>query len=165
MKQVQIGKFIAELRNEKGMTQTELGERIGVTNKTVSRWENGNYMPDLSIIPFLCVELGVSANELLCAQRIEDSEFKVKADDNLMETLHHMKKMKKENSIIDFLIGSGTGIVISCLFSPYSTIRTVVLLVGIAMIGVGWFRKSRYDKKIFQYLGEHSKESFSEKQT
>lgn len=154
MEQREIGKFIAELRNEKGMTQSELGERIGVTNKTVSRWENGNYMPDISIITTLCAELGISANELLCAQRIKDSEFKMKADENLMETLNHIKNIKHEKSIIDFLTGAGTGLVISCLFSPLSVRRTVVILVGIAMIGIGWYRKAKYDKMILQLLGE-----------
>lgn len=159
MDQRKIGKFIAELRNEKGITQTELGERIGVTNKTVSRWENGNYMPDISVITTLCAELDVSANELLCAQRLKDSEFKMKADDNLMETLIHIKNIKHEKSIIDFFTGAGTGIVVSCLFSPYSIRRTIVILVGIAMIGIGWYRKAKYDKKILQYLGECNKES------
>ncbi|NNJ32712.1 helix-turn-helix domain-containing protein [Lacrimispora defluvii] len=158
MDQRQIGKFIAELRNEKGMTQSELGERIGVTNKTVSRWENGNYMPDISVITMLCVELGVSANELLCAQRLNDSEFKIKADENLMETLSHMKNIKHEKSIIDFFTGAGTGIVVSCLFSPISIRRTFALLVGIILIGIGWYRKAKYDKMILQLLGERNKE-------
>ena len=52
MNQIKIGKFIAALRKEKGMTQEQLGEKLGVTNKTVSRWENGNYMPDVEC--FLC---------------------------------------------------------------------------------------------------------------
>ena len=47
MDQIKIGKFIAALRKDKGMTQEQLGEKLGVTNKTVSRWENGNYMPDV----------------------------------------------------------------------------------------------------------------------
>lgn len=158
MDQRQIGKFIAELRNEKGMTQSELGERIGVTNKTVSRWENGNYMPDISVITMLCVELGVTANELLCAQRLKDSEFKIKADENLMETLSHMKNIKHEKSIIDFFTGAGTGIVVSCLFSPISIRRTFALLVGIILIGIGWYRKAKYDKMILQLLGERNKE-------
>lgn len=158
MDQRQIGKFIAELRNEKGMTQSELGERIGVTNKTVSRWENGNYMPDISVITMLCVELGVSANELLCAQRLKDSEFKIKADENLMETLGHMKNIKHEKSIIDFFTGAGTGIVVSCLFSPISIRKTFALLVGIILIGIGWYRKAKYDKMILQLLGERDKE-------
>ena len=159
MDQRQIGIFIAKLRNEKGMTQSELGERIGVTNKTVSRWENGNYMPDLSVITMLCTELEISANELLCAQRLEESEFKLKADENLMETLSHIKNMKREKSIIDFFTGAGSGLVISCLMSPISVRRMAVILVGIAMIGIGWYRKAKYDKVVFQLLGEGGKES------
>jgi transcriptional regulator with XRE-family HTH domain len=157
MEQMQIGKFIAELRNEKGVTQAELGEKIGVTNKTISRWENGNYMPDISVIPILCIELGISANELLCAQRVQDSEFKMKADNNLMETLNKIKIIKHEKSIIDFLTGTGTGLVVSCLFSPDSIRRTIALLVGITMIGIGWYKKAKYDKLIFTYIGEYDK--------
>ncbi len=156
MDQRQIGKFIAELRNEKNMTQSELGEKLGVTNKTVSRWENGNYMPDISLITTLCTELGISANELLCAQHLKDSEFKMKADENLIETLNKIKNIRHEKSIIDFFTGAGTGIVISCLFSPLSIIRTVVILTGIAMIGIGWYRKAKYDKMVFQLLDEHN---------
>lgn len=156
MDQRQIGKFIAELRNEKNMTQSELGEKLGVTNKTVSRWENGNYMPDISLITALCTELGISANELLCAQHLKDSEFKMKADENLIETLNKIKNIRHEKSIIDFFTGAGTGIVISCLFSPLSIIRTVVILTGIAMIGIGWYRKAKYDKIVFQLLDEHN---------
>ena len=53
MDQIKVGKFIAQLRKEKGITQEELGRRIGVTNKTVSRWENGNYMPDIEMLQLL----------------------------------------------------------------------------------------------------------------
>jgi len=154
MDQRKIGGFIAVLRNEKGMTQAELGDRIGFTNKTISRWENGNYMPDISVIPMLCVELGISANELLYAERLMDSEFKEKADGHLMETLNHIKNFKHEKSCIDFLTGAGTGIVLSCMYSPYSTKRTIVLFIGVVMIAFGWYKKAKYDKKIFQYLGD-----------
>ena len=50
MDQVKVGKFIAALRKEQGLTQEALGQRLGVTNKTVSRWENGNYMPDIELL-------------------------------------------------------------------------------------------------------------------
>ena len=63
MNQKQIGIFISELRKEKNLTQLELGELLGVTNKTVSRWENGNYMPDISIIPLLFQTLEITINE------------------------------------------------------------------------------------------------------
>ncbi len=153
MDQKKIGKFIAELRNDKGMTQTELGDKIGVTNKTISRWENGNYMPDISIIPLLCVKLGISVNELFYAERLKESEFKEKADDHLLETLNHIKNFKHDKSLIDFLTGAGTGIVLSCMYSPFSVKRTIILFMGVVMIGIGWHKKAKYDKKIFQYLG------------
>lgn len=65
MDQVQIGKFISELRKEKGLTQEQLGERLGVTQKTVSRWENGRNMPDIAMLPILCEELDINIAELM----------------------------------------------------------------------------------------------------
>ena len=65
-----------------------------------------------------------------------------------------MGVLKHERSIVDFFSGAGTGIVISCLFSPDSAIRTTVIIIGMIMIGIGWYKKSRNDKKIFQYLKE-----------
>ena len=76
MDQIKIGKFIAELRKEKCMTQEQLGEKLGVTNKTISRWENGNYMPDVEMLSLLSKELNVTINELIIGERLETEEFK-----------------------------------------------------------------------------------------
>ena len=65
MNPVKIGKFIAELRRKNVLTQEALGEKLGVTNKTISRWENGNYMPDIEMIQLLAREFKVSDNALL----------------------------------------------------------------------------------------------------
>ena len=65
MDQVKIGKRIAELRRKEGLTQEALGEKLGVSNKTISRWENGNYMPDIEMLPLLAREFKVSIDELL----------------------------------------------------------------------------------------------------
>lgn len=85
MDQKKIGCFIAELRKEKKLTQTELGELLGVTNKTVSRWETGNYMPDLAIIQRLCEELGIGLNELLSGHRLDVEMLRQQADDNILQ--------------------------------------------------------------------------------
>lgn len=88
MDQVRIGSFIARLRREKGWTQEELGEQLGVTNKTVSRWENGNYMPSIEILILLSGKFGVSLNELLEGRRLDDGEeFRAAADRNLASAL------------------------------------------------------------------------------
>ena len=70
MDQIRTGKLIASLRKEKGYTQEELGRRLGVSNKTVSRWENGNYMPDVETLRLLSKEFSVSIEELLDGERL-----------------------------------------------------------------------------------------------
>ena len=96
MDQIKIGKFIAELRKEKKLTQETLGEALGVTNKTVSRWECGTYMPDIEMLGLLAKEFGVSINELLAGQRLNDEEFRQAADENLSavskESIYSLKE-------------------------------------------------------------------------
>lgn len=87
MDQVKVGRFIAQLRREQGLTQEALGEKLGVTNKTVSRWENGNYMPDIELLVPLGETLGVSVNELLAGERLNDQQFRKQADENLVEAI------------------------------------------------------------------------------
>ena len=87
MDQTKMGKFIAALRKEKGLTQEKLGEKLGVTNKTVSRWENGNYMPDVEMLSLLSEEFGVSINELISGERLAAEDFKKAADSNLVTAL------------------------------------------------------------------------------
>ena len=65
MTQEKIGKFIAEKRKEKGMTQEQFAEKLGVTNRSISRWENGKTMPDYSMFPIICETLGVEISEIL----------------------------------------------------------------------------------------------------
>ena len=83
MDQVKIGAFIARLRREKGWTQEKLGERLGVTNKTVSRWKTGTYMPGVEMLTLLGRELDVTLNELLEGRRLEGDDFRAAADERL----------------------------------------------------------------------------------
>lgn len=84
---IKIGRFISELRRENKITQEELGEKIGVTNKTISRWENGNYLPSVEMLQLLSNELSVSINELLCGERLNDNSFRQRADDTIVNVL------------------------------------------------------------------------------
>lgn len=63
--------------------------------------------------------------------------------------------IKHEKSVVDFFTGVGTGMIVSCLFSPDQLVRTTVIIVGIIMVCIGWYKKSKSDKKIFQYIEEH----------
>lgn len=77
MNQKEIGKFISKLRKEKDMTQASLGEALGVSNRTISKWENGDGMPDVALLKELAEALGVSVDELLSAEKKEIAELKV----------------------------------------------------------------------------------------
>jgi len=96
MDQVKIGQFIAALRREQGLTQEALGEKLGVTNKTVSRWENGNYMPDIEMLLLLGQTFSVSINELLAGQRLTEAEFREKAEENMTAVLRESSFTRKE---------------------------------------------------------------------
>ena len=146
MNQLETGKFIAELRKEKSLTQAQLGDLLGVTNKTISRWENGNYMPDLSVLQALCAVLEVSVNEMLSGKRLDQSDFRQQADANLLLTLSQAKRMKRDYKLIDFLSGTGTGLLISTLISPDSPRRTAVLAVSLIMLALASLRQSRFGR-------------------
>lgn len=89
MNQEKIGKFILQLRTEKKMTQQELAQKIGVTDRAISNWENGRRLPDYSVIKDLCVNLDITINELFSCEKIKDEEYKMKADKNLFNALEN----------------------------------------------------------------------------
>ena len=96
MDQIKTGKFIVTLRKEKELTQEQLGEKLGVTNKTISRWENGNYMPDIEMLSLLAKEFDVSINELISGERLLLDDFKKAADNNLVTALNNSAFTLKE---------------------------------------------------------------------
>ncbi len=93
---VKIGKFIAQLRRERGLTQTQLGEIVGATNKTVSRWETGTYMPPIDVMDIISKEFGVSLNELVAGERIGPEAFRQTAEVNLKSALEESAFTLKE---------------------------------------------------------------------
>jgi len=82
-----IGLFLAELRREAGFTQEQLGEKLGVTNKTISRWENGNYMPPVDILQMMSELYGISMNELVSGERLMEKDYRENAEKNIKSVL------------------------------------------------------------------------------
>ena len=87
MNQEKIGKFILELRKEKNMTQQELADKIGVTDRAISKWENGRGMPDLTLMKPLCRELGITINDLLSGEKIDKKDYQEKLEENIINKL------------------------------------------------------------------------------
>ena len=142
-----IGNQILNIRKENQLTQEEFGKLFHVTRQTVSNWENGKSYPDLQVLVDISNQFGVSLDTLL------------KEDSKMVQSIDKERAMgiiKHEKSIVDFFTGAGTGIVVYCLFSPDSSIRTTAIIVGIIMIGIGWYKKSKNDKKVFQYMKEQN---------
>ena len=141
-----IGSKIKAARIEKKLTQEQVAELLGVSRQTISNWENGKSYPDLQILVSMSNQFDISLDTLL------------KEDSKMVQSIDKERSIgiiKHEKSIVDFFTGAGTGLVVSCLFSPDSSVRTTVIIIGIIMIGIGWYKKSKSDKKVFQYIKEH----------
>ena len=150
MDQKQIGAFIAQLRQEKGWTQQVLGEQVGVTNKTVSRWEKGNYMPDLATIPVLCQTLDISVNEFFSGQRLEAEQIQEEDAAKLLEIYGQVILLKRLKSCSSFLECGGIGILLAELNHPNLPLPRKAITVGVAvlMLVIGWYLRSRYDNEV-----------------
>lgn len=102
MEQEKIGRFIAENRKAKSFTQIEFAEKLGVSNKSVSRWETGKNMPDVSLFLPICDVLDISVNELIIGERITTKENK-KADEILIETIKVSNKKLQTAQILIYI--------------------------------------------------------------
>ena len=107
MDQIKIGKFIAERRKSKNLTQFQLAEKLNITDRAISKWENGRSMPDSSIMLDLCKELEISVNELLSGEMIDMKDYDKKAEENLYnlnKSNEHKKKLLIRCGIIMVLL-------------------------------------------------------------
>ena len=117
MNQTEIGKFIANCRNEKKLTQAQLAEKLNITDRAVSKWETGKSMPDSAIMLELCEILGITVNELLSGEEIDMESFEEKADENLIAL-----KRKDENNMTK-------NVIISMIFSATLLVGIMVCLI------------------------------------
>ena len=129
MNQIKIGKFIAEMRKEQNLTQLDLAERLGISNKTISKWECGNGMPDYAVIEELCTTLNINVNELLSGERLPSKDYNKKAEENMMslmqESSENYKREKKEMILV--LLGIVTLLLL--------VVFVMVMFGGVAAIG------------------------------
>lgn len=147
MDQYKIGRFIAENRKQKNMTQEALGERVGVTNKTVSRWETGRCMPDLDTIPLLCDEPGITVNELLCGKHLHD-HYKEQADENIMDVFAVNKGINKRKLLCDIPTGAGAGIIPGVVYAPDTAKKAICAGFGLALLCAGRFIRYKLDQAV-----------------
>ena len=147
-----IGKFIALNRKNKGLTQEQLAEKLGVTNNTVSRWETGKYMPDLSLLKPLSEELGITLNELLSGEKIEEQKIVENMEKNIINTIDYSnKKVENEHkkiSIILMILGAIISISALTIFNKESSWCSIYSIIGIIIFVIGLVRNLKKFKKI-----------------
>ena len=102
MNQVKIGKFIAEKRKGKKLTQQQLAEKLGVSDRAISNWENGKNMPDISLFPIISKELDVTVNDLMSGEKVDKKNYQEKFEENIIYTID--KTVKKENRILKIIL-------------------------------------------------------------
>ena len=127
MNQVKIGKFIAECRKNKNMTQAELAEKLNITDRAISKWETGKGMPDSSIMLDLCNELKISVNELLSGEMISMENKNEKKEQLLLDMA---KEVEKKNKIIWTSMWVIMGVSFTALFAGIS-ISTFLIPEGV----------------------------------
>ena len=148
MDNVKTGLLIAQIRKEKGYTQKDLAEKIGVSNATVSKWETGNGMPDVSLLQLLCEELSINLNELLSGERLSEESYNGKAEENMMNLAKDAQEGRNNKRRVG-IIGAVCGILVFLLFIEFVIISatgiggiysfldwpTLIIVVGV-LIGI-----------------------------
>ena len=122
MDQIKIGKFIQEKRKEKKLTQSELAEKFNISDRAVSKWENGNSLPDAGTMPDLCKILNISINDLFSGEKIDMKDNEKKLEENLLE----MTRMKEEKDKQLLNLEIYIGIVITIFFLGLMAIAAFV---------------------------------------
>ena len=139
MNQIKIGRFIAESRKKVNLTQMQLAERLGITDRAVSKWENGKSMPDSSIMLDLCKELKITVNELLSGEKINMENNNQKNEQLLLDMAKEVEQKNKTiwTSMWVIMIVSMTallaGIFLSAFLIPEGSWQLVAIL-GICIV-------------------------------
>jgi transcriptional regulator with XRE-family HTH domain len=136
MDQIKIGKFIAERRKMKSLTQAQLAEKLNITDRAVSKWENGRSLPDSSIMLELCDILEITVNDLLCGEVVVVEKYDKNLEKNLLEMMKEKEKADRNlltiESVMGFVsIGIMLGLCILASFAPIEDwIRIVLIIIG-----------------------------------
>ena len=143
MNQIKIGKFIAECRKKNNLTQMQLAEKLNITDRAISKWENGKAMPDSSIMLDLCCELKISVNELLSGEVLEMNSYSEKLEKNLIDMVKQKEEADKKMLRLEIVIGyiSSITFLILVFVASYiemqDWIRILLITFGLITFAIG----------------------------
>lgn len=142
MDQIKIGGFIAEERKRKGYTQKILSEKLGISDKTISKWERGNGFPEVSLLIPLCSELDITVNELLSGERVSEEQYRKKAEENMVNLVKEAQENKKK-IILSVMVGILTILatvplfMVARMFDIRTGVRITFIAIGIVVLIIG----------------------------
>ena len=166
MDQIKIGRFIAECRKKKGLTQMQLAEMLNITDRAVSKWETGRAMPDSSIMIELCDILEISVNELLCGEVITMDNYKEELEKNLLETVKQKEASDRMLLKLETVIGVLSCIIIfvpvfiGALLPMEDWVRLVVVFSGFVPGIIGLLFAIRIEQVAGYYECGHCKHRY-----
>ncbi len=143
MNQIQIGKFISAKRKEQGLTQMQLAEKLGITDRAVSKWETGKSLPDASIMLELCSILKITVNDLLCGEVVSMKNYNEQTEKNLIEMIRQKEEADKRLLWLEIFIGVistvflFTMILIAALIEMQDWTRILLIVFGFAVFLTG----------------------------
>ena len=142
MDQVKIGRFIKAMRKEKNLTQREVAERLSISEKTVSKWETGNGLPEVSLMLPLCELMEISVNELLSGERLDEKRYFEKAEQNIMSLIEEKAEAKKKLIIavivvVITLLAGLTIVFLADLLEMKIWLQVLLNVIAFVVIGTG----------------------------
>ncbi len=144
MDQIKIGRFIAETRKSNNMTQRQLADALSISDKTVSKWECGKGLPEVSLMMPLCAALQITVNDLLTGQKVAEKEYQKKAEENMMNLIKENEENKKKMAlsiicgIITIIAVCSLTVIASYIEMPvFMRILLIVFAIATAVAGVG----------------------------
>ena len=143
MEQAKIGKFIANKRKEQGLTQLQLAEKLGITDRAVSKWETGKSLPDASLMPELCKLLKITINDLLCGEVVSVENYNEKAEKALLEMVKKEEMQNKKLMMYENVIGFGSTlsfliqVLVAVFFVKNTTAQILLFILAFAFLIVG----------------------------
>ena len=165
MDQIQIGKFIAKVRKSTNLTQKQLADALSISDKTVSKWECGKGLPDVSLMLPLCNMLNITVNDLLSGEKVSQADYQKKAEGNMMDLMKENEENRKRMAL-SIITGVITIIAVCALiviaaFIDLPTIVRIILIVGAVVVAVaGIAVGAMLDIKAGYFECPHCKELF-----
>ncbi len=152
MDQVKIGKFIAERRKKANMTQMQLAEKLGITDRAISKWETGRTLPDSSIMLELCGTLGITVNDLLSGEVITMNHYNKELENNLLQMMKEKQQADKRLLSLEIFIGITATvslfilIFVAAFLQMETWLRVSLIASGFVLFLVGCFYALRIEQ-------------------